>query len=329
MRTFKKLILSLIVALSLVTVLQTITPELPITNVVQASSIKISKTKYTMNKGEKYTLKIKGTKKSVKWSSSNKKIATINSKGKVTAKKKGTVTITAKVGSKKYKCKIKVETPKINKTRKTLYINNTYTLKISGTSQQIKWSSSNKDVATVNKKGKVTAKKAGTATITAKIGSTKYKCKISVVNNANSITVGQANALKSANSYLDFLAFSKKGLKGQLEFEGYTDSEIDYAINNCDADWKKQALKSAKSYLDSLSFSKKGLIKQLEFEKFEDNEIEYAINNCNANWYEEAVECAKSYLNSSSFSRDSLYNQLEFEDFEADEIEYALTEVGY
>jgi len=43
-----------------------------------------------------------------------------------------------------------------------------------------KWSSSKKSVATVSKKGKVVAKKAGSATITAKIGKKKYKCKVKV-----------------------------------------------------------------------------------------------------------------------------------------------------
>ena len=45
----------------------------------------------------------------VKWSSSNKKVATVNSKGKVVAKKKGTAKISAKVGGKTYRCKVTVK----------------------------------------------------------------------------------------------------------------------------------------------------------------------------------------------------------------------------
>lgn len=72
----------------------------------------------------------------------------------------------------------------INTTKKTLYINDTYTLKVSGTKQYVLWKSSNKKVATVSKKGKVTAKSAGSCTITAIIGSgenpIRLTCKIKV-----------------------------------------------------------------------------------------------------------------------------------------------------
>ena len=69
---------------------------------------------------------------------------------------------------------------KINKTKASLVKGKTLQLKISGTSKKIKWSSSKKSVATVSSKGKVTAKKKGTATITAKVGSKKYTCKVTV-----------------------------------------------------------------------------------------------------------------------------------------------------
>lgn len=58
-----------------------------------------------------YETEIVPTSKTVKWSTSNKKIATVSSKGKVTGKKAGTCTVTAKVGSKSYKCKVTVKRP--------------------------------------------------------------------------------------------------------------------------------------------------------------------------------------------------------------------------
>ena len=76
---------------------------------VQAASVKINYTKRKMYVSGVYTLKITGTNKTVKWSSSDKNIATVSSKGKVTAKKKGTATITAKVGKDKYTCKVTVK----------------------------------------------------------------------------------------------------------------------------------------------------------------------------------------------------------------------------
>lgn len=73
---------------------------------------------------------------------------------------------------------------KLNKTKLSLYVKKTYTLKLSGVSakkkSKIKWSSSNKKIATVNKKGKITAKKNGKCNIYAKYGKKKYKCKLTV-----------------------------------------------------------------------------------------------------------------------------------------------------
>lgn len=74
-----------------------------------AKKVKLNKVKVTLRVGKTVTLKLKNNKKKVKWSSSNKKIATVTQKGKVKAKKAGKATITAKVGKKKYKCKVIVQ----------------------------------------------------------------------------------------------------------------------------------------------------------------------------------------------------------------------------
>lgn len=71
-------------------------------------------------------------------------------------------------------------TVKLNKTSTTVYVGKTTTLKITGTGKTVKWTTSNKKVATVSSKGKVTAKKAGRATITAKVSGKSYKCKVTV-----------------------------------------------------------------------------------------------------------------------------------------------------
>ncbi len=70
---------------------------------------KLNKKKLTLYVGKKAALKVKNTKKKVKWSSSKKSVATVSKKGKVTAKKKGKATITAKVAKKKLKCKVTVK----------------------------------------------------------------------------------------------------------------------------------------------------------------------------------------------------------------------------
>lgn len=146
------------------------------------TTVKINKTKTTIYVGKSTTLKITGTSKKITWSSSNKKVATVSSKGKVTAKKKGTATITAKVSGKSYKCKVTVKNPYLNATKKKLEVNKTYTLKLTGATAK-KYTSSKKSVATVSSKGKITAVKAGTATITVTDSNKKtYKCVITVTN---------------------------------------------------------------------------------------------------------------------------------------------------
>lgn len=75
----------------------------------KSRKISLNKTALKLVKGEKYKLKLKNVKTAkVKWSSGNKKIVSVNKSGKVTAKKKGSTTITATYGKKKYKCRVTV-----------------------------------------------------------------------------------------------------------------------------------------------------------------------------------------------------------------------------
>lgn len=80
---------------------------------VGAATVKINKSKITLAVGKTATLKITGTKQKPRWKSSNKKVATVGlTGGKVTAKKKGTATVTATIGKKKYACKVTVKPAK-------------------------------------------------------------------------------------------------------------------------------------------------------------------------------------------------------------------------
>lgn len=92
-----------------------------------------------------------------------------------------------------------------------------------------------------------------------------------------SATLGEQNALASALSYLDYTAFSRKGLIEQLKFEGFSTSEAEYAVKNCGADWNEQAAKMARQYLEYTSFSRQGLIEQLEFEGFTHDQAVYGV----------------------------------------------------
>lgn len=124
------------------------------------------------------------------WKSSNKSVVTVNSKGKITGKKAGTarITVTLKSG-KKATLKVtvkKISTTKmkINKKSLTLKKGKTYTLKTSVTPKnsqdKLTFKSSNKKVATVSSKGKITAKKKGTAKITVQSGAKKVVCTVKV-----------------------------------------------------------------------------------------------------------------------------------------------------
>lgn len=93
----------------------------------------------------------------------------------------------------------------------------------------------------------------------------------------SSATMGEQNALKSAKAYLALgSGFSRQGLIDQLKFEGFTDSEAEYAVKNCGADWKQEAVKCAAGYLDlDFGFSKSKLIEQLEYEGFTHDQAVY------------------------------------------------------
>ena len=82
-------------------------------------------------------------------------------------------------------------------------------------------------------------------------------------------TTAQENAIASAENYLDFSAFSKKGLIEQLSSEygdGFKKADAIFAVNHIDVNWNKQAAKAAKNYLETMPFSRSGLIEQLESE---------------------------------------------------------------
>ena len=145
----------------------------------------------TANKGEPLTLAAvaqpEGTAVTgFKWSSSNKKIATVNGSGVITPKKEGKATITVKAtkGGKTAKIKVKVVDP-YKATKVSLEPSGFSYMTVGGTLQleatmtplystsTLKWSTSNKKVATVSKTGLVKAKKVGKAKITVKTSSGK------------------------------------------------------------------------------------------------------------------------------------------------------------
>ena len=185
MKKWKKILISLITVFVLA-MLPAESAILPGTVCVTEAAPRISSSKLTMIKGQSRTLKITGLKKGQKitWKSSNSKIVTVNKAGKLQAKAKGSATITGTVSKRKYTCKVTVQAPKLNKTSITLKVGQTYQLKLSGTNQKITWKSSNSKIVTVNKAGRLSARSAGNATITAQVNGIRFVCKVKIQKKA-------------------------------------------------------------------------------------------------------------------------------------------------
>lgn len=165
------------------------------------------------------------------YKSSNKKIFTVDKKGKIKAKKKGTAKLTVTLASgKKATAKVKVQKGTVKTTKVTvntsklvLLKGGSYTLRTTvaplTTQQKVTYSSSNKKVVTVSSKGVLNAKKKGTAKITVKSGSKKKQ--ISVTVNVPSFPKGDGNAFlkscqKIANTIMtdgNWIYFSGVGMK--------------------------------------------------------------------------------------------------------------------
>ena len=144
---------------------------------VKVTKTKLSKTVYAF---QKVTLSLKGAKS---FKSSNKKVATVTTKGVVTFKKAGKVKITFKKGAKKYTVTLtaKKATLTLSKSKVTVKAKKTYTVKAKTVkpANKVKWSTKNKKVATV-KNGVITGKKKGTTYVYAKANGLTKKVKVTV-----------------------------------------------------------------------------------------------------------------------------------------------------
>ena len=152
---------------------------------VKASTIKFAKASVTIYKGKTATVKAAATPSAaVKYTSSNTKVATVNSKtGVVKGIKAGTVTITAKAGTLKTTCKVVIKNPAFSlvKSSATIKKGKTTTIRSKAApAGKITYTSSNKKVAAVNSKGVVKGIKKGKATITVKCNGITKKFVVTV-----------------------------------------------------------------------------------------------------------------------------------------------------
>ena len=168
---------------------------------VSVTEVTLDKTKLTLTEGETETLTAtvkpdNADNKKVKWSSDKTEIATVDGAGKVTAVKAGeaVVTVTTEDGGKTATCKVTVKAKAVNvtdvsldKTELTLTEGETETLTATvkpdnADNKKVKWSSDKTEIATVGGDGKVTAVKAGeaTVTVTTEDGGKTASCKVTV-----------------------------------------------------------------------------------------------------------------------------------------------------
>lgn len=178
-----------------------------------AKKITLSTTKQIVGVGKSVTLKVKAVQpkkasKKVTYTSSNPDVATVTAKGKVIGKSIGNATITVVSATNpkaKAKCKITVvqaatsiQTAKSIVMQKGKKVTIKYGVTPGDANKQMIFTTSNKKVATVDKKGKITAKKPGKATITmtAAAGGKKAKIKVTVkkkITAAKSVTLDQTS----------------------------------------------------------------------------------------------------------------------------------------
>ena len=93
-----------------------------------------------------------------------------------------------------------------------------------------------------------------------------FSMSVASIAHAQSLTNQQRNAVRSAENYLSFMAFSREGLINQLSSQagdGYNRADAIAAVDSMSVDWYAQAVESAKNYLSLMGFSCNGLIQQL------------------------------------------------------------------
>jgi len=182
---------------------------------VNATLVSIDKTDISIKKGktEKLVVTILPSNftDQVVWKSSNENVATIAEDGTITAKNTGTATIKITVGNVSVSCKVTVIQPvtsiSISKSNITLQALEEYQLKATvnpsnAANKEVKWSSSDSEIASVDDDGMIIAHKKGTATIKVEAldGSDKYStCKVVVSNNG--VIAKSVDELESTHNY--------------------------------------------------------------------------------------------------------------------------------
>lgn len=144
----------------------------------------LSSYKVTADIGEEfYILAVTSNGKKPTWKSSNSKVVSVNTYGKIITKKTGAATITAKINNAEASCKITVNKTKITINAKSASIERDETIKLSvitSNNSEVTWKSQKRSIAIVDERGKVTGLKPGQTLITATADGSSTTCKVTV-----------------------------------------------------------------------------------------------------------------------------------------------------
>ncbi len=229
-------------------------------NALQAEAASKAVKKITIPKratvyiGVKKTLKVtkapKAASAKISWKSSDKKVASVNSKGVVKGLKAGKATITASVKGQSNissSCKVTVKKPrkikslKTDSARVTLNVGGTKTVKTTITPKnasikKLKYKSSNTAVASVSSKGKITAKKAGSAVITVSAtDGSKKKATIQVTVNAAATQQVKVSAITAKQSDFTLKIGAKQKLETTVAPANASNKQLRYTLSDPNA----------------------------------------------------------------------------------------------
>lgn len=138
--------------------------------------------------------------------SKNPEVATVDENGVVTALKAGKVNIVVKNSKTKLKCKIVVKNPSLSQTELHIVKGEKIPLTVKGGSGDIVWTSSNKKIAKVNKKGFAVGKNYGSVVVTATRNGVSMDCVVNVYDpvispEAVTLSKGEKLFLKVSQNY--------------------------------------------------------------------------------------------------------------------------------
>ena len=230
---------------------------------IAVTSISLNKESIELLEGEEEKLRadilpVEATDQSVEWSSSEPEIAWV-ADGTVTAIKEGQAVITAKAGDKTASCTVKVskkavavESITLGRIALELVVGQTETLTAkvkpdNASDKNVEWSSSAPGIAKVEG-GKVTALKAGEATITAKAGDKTVTCKVTVVEKSVEVA-----SIQLSKALLELLEGDTEILTATVKPDDATDKTVTWTTSDASVatveDGKVTAIKEGKAFI--------------------------------------------------------------------------------